>query len=261
MLTLLERLAEAGPVVMVIEDAHWADRSTRDLMAFLIRNQQALDGVLIVVSYRSDELHRTHPLRPLLAELTGSAGSTRMELRRLCPLPDTTSWWPASSAGSPSRGSDRYTGAPRATRCSSRSCCQRRRAGTGLPESLRDLLLAGVQRLPDETQELVRVASAGGERSSHALLAAVTGLDGDDLARGLRPAVAANVLRAGRGRICVPARAHREAITTICCPASAPGCTPASPRSSRLRCRAGRPGPGPDRAGASLVTRTTRAGR
>jgi len=69
MLTLLERLAEPGPVVLIIEDAHWADRSTRDLMAFLIGSQQILDGVLIVVSYRSDELHRTHPLRPLLAEL------------------------------------------------------------------------------------------------------------------------------------------------------------------------------------------------
>jgi NAD(P)-dependent dehydrogenase (short-subunit alcohol dehydrogenase family) len=69
MLTLLERLAEAGPVVLIIEDAHWADRSTRDLMAFLIGSQQVLDGVLIVVSYRSDELHRTNPLRPLLAEL------------------------------------------------------------------------------------------------------------------------------------------------------------------------------------------------
>ena len=39
MLLLLERLAEAGPVVLVIEDVHWADRSTRDLLAFLIRNQ------------------------------------------------------------------------------------------------------------------------------------------------------------------------------------------------------------------------------
>ena len=56
-------------MVLIIEDAHWADRSTRDLMAFLIGSQQVLDGVLIVVSYRSDELHRTHPLRPLLAEL------------------------------------------------------------------------------------------------------------------------------------------------------------------------------------------------
>src|SRR5262249_25418115 len=68
-LALLGHLAGAGPVVLVIEDAHWSDRSTRDLLAFLVGNQQALDGVLIVVTFRSDELHRRHPLRPVLAEL------------------------------------------------------------------------------------------------------------------------------------------------------------------------------------------------
>ena len=47
--------------------------------------------------------------------------------------------------------------------------------GAGLPESLRDLLVASLRRLPEETQEVVRVASAGGERTGHGLLAAVTG--------------------------------------------------------------------------------------
>ena len=83
MLLVLERLAEAGPVVLVIEDMHWADQSTRDLLAFLIRNQGSLDGVLIVVTYRSDDLHRTHPLRPLLAELDRIDWVTRMDLARL----------------------------------------------------------------------------------------------------------------------------------------------------------------------------------
>ena len=87
-LVLLEQLAEAGPMVLVIEDAHWADRSTRDLLAFLIRNQRALDGLLIVVIYRSDELHRSHPLRPLLAELDRIGWVTRMDLGRLS-RPDT----------------------------------------------------------------------------------------------------------------------------------------------------------------------------
>ncbi|MGW4800510.1 helix-turn-helix transcriptional regulator, partial [Nonomuraea sp. NPDC004297] len=63
-----------------------------------------------------------------------------------------------------------------------------------LPESLRDLLLAGVERLPEETQELLRVASAGGQRIEHALLSAVAGLDENALSRALRPAVAGNVL-------------------------------------------------------------------
>ena len=54
--------------------------------------------------------------------------------------------------------------------------------------------MAAVRRLPEQAQEVVRVASAGGERTGHALLAAVTGLDGAALAQALRPAVAANVL-------------------------------------------------------------------
>jgi hypothetical protein len=66
--------------------------------------------------------------------------------------------------------------------------------GSGLPESLRDLVVAGVRRMPEPTQEVVRVASAGGERVGHALLAAVIGLDEPALASALRPAVAANVL-------------------------------------------------------------------
>jgi hypothetical protein len=121
-LTLLEQLADEAPVVLVIEDAHWADRSTRDLLAFLIRNQGALDGLLIVVTYRSDELHRTHPLRPLLAELDRISWVTRIEPDG-CPGPTPESWPPGCWAASRvPTGWRRCTAAPRATRCSWKPC-------------------------------------------------------------------------------------------------------------------------------------------
>ena len=63
-----------------------------------------------------------------------------------------------------------------------------------LPDSLRDLVLIGVRRLPEESQEVLRIASTGGRRIGHALLAAVSGLDPDQLSRVLRPAVTANTL-------------------------------------------------------------------
>src|SRR5438045_6840974 len=69
--------------MLVVEDAHWAGRSSRDLLTFLIGNQRSLSGLLIVVTYRSDELHRTHPLRPLLASLDRIAWVERVELQRL----------------------------------------------------------------------------------------------------------------------------------------------------------------------------------
>jgi ATP/maltotriose-dependent transcriptional regulator MalT len=193
-LVLLEQLADASPVVMVIEDAHWADRSTRDLLAFLIRNQRALDGLLIVVIYRSDELHRSHPLRPLLAELDRIGWVTRMELGRLSRL-DTGELVARLLGREP--GEEVLETVYRRTEGNPlfvEALLSEGELGSGLPESLRDLLVAGVRRLPEDTQELVRVASAGGERVGHALLTAVTGLDNAGLARGLRPAVAANVL-------------------------------------------------------------------
>ena len=193
-LTLIERLAERDPVVFVIEDAHWADRSTRDLLAFLIRNQQTLEGLLIVVTYRSDELHRTHPLRPLLAELDRVSWVTRIELGRLTR--QGTDVLAAQIAGrEPSESVleavyRRTKGNPLFVE----ALLADGKLRPGLPDSLRDLLVASVQRLPEETQEVVRVTSAGGERVGHALLAAVTGLDDALLTRALRPAVAANVL-------------------------------------------------------------------
>ena len=54
--------------MLVLEDLHWADRSTRAFLAFLARNL-CRERVLVVATYRIDELHRRHPLRPLLAEL------------------------------------------------------------------------------------------------------------------------------------------------------------------------------------------------
>src|SRR5215213_11236882 len=70
LLGVLHRLAEGGPVLLMVEDLHWADQSTRDLLGFLVRNLRG--GVALVLTYRSDELHRRHPLRPFLAELDRS---------------------------------------------------------------------------------------------------------------------------------------------------------------------------------------------
>jgi predicted ATPase len=78
---VLHRLAERGPVLLVVEDLHWADQSTRDLLGFLVRNLRA--GVALVLTYRSDELHWRHLLRPFLAERDRSGRAERLELGRL----------------------------------------------------------------------------------------------------------------------------------------------------------------------------------
>jgi DNA-binding CsgD family transcriptional regulator/tetratricopeptide (TPR) repeat protein len=195
-LTVLERLAAARPVLLVVEDLHWADGSSRDLLSFLIRNQPSLDGLSMVVTYRSEELDRTHPLRPLLAELSRNGWVTGMNLGRLTR--QQTGELMASIAGR-TPGDDLLAAVYRRTEGNPlfvQALLGEPELGDGLPETLRDLLVGGVRRLPEPTQEVIRVASAGGPRTGHRLLATVTGLDDAGLARALRPAVAANVLLA-----------------------------------------------------------------
>jgi predicted ATPase len=61
----LGRLAETSSVVLVMEDLHWADRSTLDLLSFVARNLGSM-RVMVIGTYRSDEMRRTHALRPVL---------------------------------------------------------------------------------------------------------------------------------------------------------------------------------------------------
>ncbi|WP_455432836.1 helix-turn-helix transcriptional regulator [Streptosporangium soli] len=193
-LGLLERLAEHQPLLLVIEDAHWADRSTRDLLSFLVRYRRPEVRMLIVVTYRADDVHRKHPLRPLLAELGRLDRVSRLELPRLTrrevvqqavgildrePAELVIDTIYARSEGNPLFVEVLLSGDGE---------------HEALPESLRDLLISSVERLPEETQELLRVASASGARIEHALLAAVAGLDDDALSATLRPAIAGNVL-------------------------------------------------------------------
>jgi DNA-binding CsgD family transcriptional regulator len=197
LLALLEALADRLPLVLVVEDVHWADRSTRDLLGFLARNLRHV-AVLLLVTFRSAELHRTHPLRPLLAELDRVEGVTRLELPRLSRSQVEAQLegilgrppGPAITSAVYERGN----GIPLFTEA---LVSADGTVGLGVPWSLRDQLLGAVKELPEQTQQVLRSAAAGGGvRVGHGLLAAVTGLDDLALAAALRPAVAANVVAA-----------------------------------------------------------------
>ncbi|WP_344824146.1 ATP-binding protein [Actinocorallia longicatena] len=212
-LTLLDRLAEQGPVVLVIEDAHWADKSSRDLLAFLVRNLGAMAALMIVVTYRSDELHRTHPLRPLLAELDRIDRVSRHELARLSRR-EVSELMGRLSGGEPDPVQvEKFFGRSEGNPLFVEALMEADgRISPDLPESLRDLLLAGVQRLPEETQELLRIASSGGARIEHRLLAVVSGLGEVGMTRDLRPAVAANILTVDGDGYCFRHALIREAV-------------------------------------------------
>jgi predicted ATPase/DNA-binding CsgD family transcriptional regulator len=187
LLGVIHRLAERGPVLVVVEDLHWADRSTRDLLGFLVRNLRA--GVLLVLTYRTDELHRRHPLRPFLAELERGGRAERLELGRLTrrelidliagilghrPTSRLVADILARSQGNPFFAEELLAAHPDRVE---------------LPSALRDVLLARVESLSEDAQWVLRVAAVAGSRVDHHLLAAVAAVSEQRLLELLREAV------------------------------------------------------------------------
>lgn len=138
--------------MLVIEDLHWADRSTGDLLGLLVRNQRQAP-VLVVVTFRSEEMDRVPLLRRLIAELGRMDGVMHLEL-------------PAAVPTSRSPGNERHPGpATRADGRHHRVPAGRREsvfaealldaggmASAGLRWSLRELLLSRVKELPGRAQ-------------------------------------------------------------------------------------------------------------
>ncbi|MFD9501480.1 AAA family ATPase [Streptomyces sp. NPDC060035] len=193
---LLERISADRTVVLVLEDLHWADASTRHLLAYLFRTLR--DGRLVVIgTYRADDVHRRHPLRPLLAELDRLRTVRRVELDRFSRAEVGRQLTGILAAAPEAELVDdifyRSDGNAFFVEELARSleCCG---DSSGLSDSLRDLLLVRVEALPENAQRIARIVAEGGSTVEHMLLAAVAGLPEDDLDEALRAAVGANLL-------------------------------------------------------------------
>jgi hypothetical protein len=157
-------------VVLAIEDIHWADHSTRDFLAFLIANARS-ERLLLVCSYRTHELHRGHPLRQFLAQHERRPAVERFDLRlfteeelgeQLCGIlgaePD---------AALVQRLHERTGG----NAFFAEELLAAAEGSTELPGSLRDALNLRIEVLPEQAQDVLRLAAAHGRLVSHRLLA------------------------------------------------------------------------------------------
>jgi DNA-binding CsgD family transcriptional regulator len=203
-LDALGQLARPNRLLIIIEDAHWADQATRDLLGFLFARLTA-EPITIVVSFRSDDLHRRHPLRPVLAEWSRLRPVQRLQLDPLAA--DEVRTLVRSLRGVPITESDLQSIVSRADGNAFFAeelvaAADQFADGGQLPWQLADLLLVRLDRLSDSAREVLRVAAVAGRRVSHALLEAVAKLPNAALDAALREAVDANVLQltpSGRG--------------------------------------------------------------
>ncbi|ASR35402.1 LuxR family transcriptional regulator [Prauserella marina] len=197
-LGVLTDIAAHRPVVLVVEDLHWADGSTRDLLSFLLSRLRS-QRLLVVGSYREEDVHRRHPLRALLAELVRLPTVERIELR---PMSDVdTRMFVRALAEEPLAPSVVTTLARRSegNPFFVEELLASAASHHDLPSGLADLLLARLERLAPDTRRVLRLIAVASDGVRHAALAMVSGLGDVELDEALREAVQHHVLVVERG--------------------------------------------------------------
>ncbi|MGZ4227873.1 MAG: helix-turn-helix transcriptional regulator [Solirubrobacteraceae bacterium] len=203
-LGLLSRLAAEQPLMLVFEDVQWADRSTLDLIALLVRGLTS--RALLIFTVRFDELHRAHPFRRMAGRWEQQRSVERLELERL-GAEEVSAQIQAILDQRPDGELvelvfERSEGIPLFVEELLGAVRDGRIKQDYLPPSLRDVLLARVDLLSEDAQHVLRVASASGRWAPEGLLAVAVGMDEDDLYVALREIVEHQLLivdPAGRG--------------------------------------------------------------
>ena len=197
-LGLLAELAAAAPVLLVLEDLHWADASTRDLVTFLSRMLHR-ERVALIGSYRTDDLHRRHPLRPVVAELLRLPSVIAVDLAPLAPsalaehltatAPVRIDATELNDIVARAEGNAYY--AEELLAASVGSDPGQRNV---LPAGLAALLLNRVEQLSDATQRVLRAAAVAGRKADDELVQSASGLEAAEYEGAVREAVTHQLL-------------------------------------------------------------------
>ena len=193
---LLETFSRDHPIVFVIEDLHWIDAASLALLRFLMRALGS-SRVLTVLSYRTEDVTRGHPVRDFLSEAERDRWVERRELGRLTKsqvkkltrsliVDEVPSELVLDTVFRRSDGVPFFV-----EELVGIDGC--REEGL-VPDTLRELLLARYERLPEPAQGLLRLISTGGVRISHTMLEAVYTGTADELDAAARQAVLFGVL-------------------------------------------------------------------
>jgi DNA-binding CsgD family transcriptional regulator len=209
-LGLLAELSARAPVLLVLEDLHWADASTRDLLTFLLRMLHR-ERVATIGTYRTDDLYRRHPLRPVIADLLRMPAVLPLDLGPLAPsalaellfsISDAPGRLPAATINrivTSAEGNAYYAEellaalSPSNTATASNETV--RAAGEpGLPSGLAALLMSRVERVSDAAQQVMRAAAVAGRRAGDHPIRAASGLPDAAYDEAVREAVANHLL-------------------------------------------------------------------
>ncbi|HKZ90789.1 MAG TPA: AAA family ATPase [Candidatus Limnocylindrales bacterium] len=202
LLDLIQRLAGRTPLLVRLEDLHWADAGTLSATSYLLRTVHGAP-ITILATFRSDDVTRNHPLRPWLAEVARDANVERIDLAPLAEnetaalvhhiLGEELSSADIAEIQHRSDGNPFFVEELLASRVGS---------SAALPSSLREVLLSRIDVLPETARQLIGVAAVGGREVEHETLIAVLSESGQTPDRDVHALVEAGLL--------VPTRARDE---------------------------------------------------
>lgn len=192
-LGMLAELAEASPVLLILEDLHWADGSTRDLVTFLSRVLHR-ERLAIVATYRTDDLHRRHPLRPVVAELLRLPNVTSVHLGPLDSAAIAEHLAALSSAPLGAAALEEMITLAEGNPYYAEELLAASAEGSRLPAGLAELLVARMERLPGPAQQVLRAAAVTGRRVDDELVMLTSGLAAPEYEQAVREAVAHQLL-------------------------------------------------------------------
>lgn len=205
-LALLDRLSADRPLILVLEDLHWSDPATGDLLVFLVRNLRR-GRVLLIGTFRSDDLELGHPLLVRLAEMGRNRNVERIDLRPLDlaeqrqqltaivgrRLPrGVAERIHARAEGNPFFAEELLASDEEAAGTEGTGLAVA--AAAALPASLHDILAGRIATLAPDSRRVMRVAAVAGARTDDVLLTAVAGLTPDALEAATRDVVTRHFL-------------------------------------------------------------------
>ncbi len=198
---VLAEVSRREPTLLVVEDAHWADAASVDLMRFLGRRVDSTRA-LLVVTFREDEVGPQHPLRLAIGDL---ATSGRMRRLRLEPLSEGAVQAMATGTGLDSHQLYHQTGGNPFFLTELMA-----QPSASVPENIRDAVLARVARLAERARRTVEAAATVGATVELSLMSEILGAE-----LLLAPCVEMGLIRAEGPRLLFRHEISREAILSV----------------------------------------------
>ncbi len=212
-----DRLGEAArerPIVVIIEDLHWADEATNELIPYLARKLRD-DRVMLLVTYRSDELHRLHPINHVLAELSRGRLAEDVRLKKLTLEETGDVIRAALGLAQPATAEfrralfERTEGNPFFVEEILRALVEKGEleyregawhrtkavADLAIPASVRDAVQQRLLALEPRARKAMQIAAVIGQRFDFEILGAVSGLDEPTLVDAIKSAIEAQLVR------------------------------------------------------------------